>query len=101
MTTIITDTAATGRPARSSVARLARLQAERSLPATAKSFPRGARSRGCPTGPRSFDSRNREESPYMTAARRLARPGRRYLFKGLQPIMYAGKEVWPLIEGGK
>jgi len=23
------------------------------------------------------------------------------LFKGLKPIMYAGREVWPLIEGGK
>ena len=23
------------------------------------------------------------------------------LFKGLKPILYAGKEVWPLIEGGK
>ncbi len=23
------------------------------------------------------------------------------MFKGLQPILYAGKEVWPLIEGGK
>jgi nitronate monooxygenase len=23
------------------------------------------------------------------------------LFKGLQPILYAGREVWPLIEGGK
>src|SRR3990170_629447 len=23
------------------------------------------------------------------------------LFKGLQPIMYGGKEVWPLVEGGK
>ena len=28
-------------------------------------------------------------------------PGRRVLFKGLKPIMYAGKEVWPLVEGGK
>ena len=23
------------------------------------------------------------------------------MFKGLQPILYAGREVWPLIEGGK
>ena len=23
------------------------------------------------------------------------------MFKGLQPITYAGREVWPLIEGGK
>ena len=23
------------------------------------------------------------------------------LFKGLQPILYGGREVWPLIEGGK
>src|SRR5215218_3930379 len=23
------------------------------------------------------------------------------LFKGLQPILYAGREVWPLVEGGK
>ena len=23
------------------------------------------------------------------------------MFKGLKPILYAGKEVWPLIEGGK
>jgi nitronate monooxygenase len=22
-------------------------------------------------------------------------------FKGLKPILYAGREVWPLIEGGK
>ena len=22
-------------------------------------------------------------------------------FKGLQPIVYGGREVWPLIEGGK
>ncbi len=22
-------------------------------------------------------------------------------FKGLQPILYGGREVWPLIEGGK
>src|SRR6476620_12688171 len=28
-------------------------------------------------------------------------PGRVDLFKGLKPILYAGKEVWPLIEGGK
>ena len=27
--------------------------------------------------------------------------GRVNLFKGLQPITYAGSEVWPLIEGGK
>src|ERR1700751_5318477 len=31
---------------------------------------------------------------------RLA-PGRRKLFKGLKPILYGGREVWPLIEGGK
>ena len=23
------------------------------------------------------------------------------MFKGLQPILYGGREVWPLIEGGK
>ena len=23
------------------------------------------------------------------------------MFKGLKPIIYGGKEVWPLIEGGK
>ena len=23
------------------------------------------------------------------------------LFKGLKPIVYAGREVWPVIEGGK
>ena len=23
------------------------------------------------------------------------------LFKGLQPILYGGREVWPLVEGGK
>lgn len=23
------------------------------------------------------------------------------MFKGLRPIRYAGREVWPLIEGGK
>ncbi len=28
-------------------------------------------------------------------------PGRESLFKGLQPILYGGREVWPLIEGGK
>ena len=28
-------------------------------------------------------------------------PGRRDLFKGLKPILYGGREVWPLIEGGK
>ena len=28
-------------------------------------------------------------------------PGRRVLFKGLKPILYGGREVWPLIEGGK
>ena len=22
-------------------------------------------------------------------------------FKGLRPIVYAGREVWPLVEGGK
>ena len=27
--------------------------------------------------------------------------GRETLFKGLQPILYGGREVWPLIEGGK
>src|SRR4030095_2681346 len=27
--------------------------------------------------------------------------GRDTLFKGLQPILYGGREVWPLIEGGK
>ena len=25
----------------------------------------------------------------------------RELFKGLKPILYGGREVWPLIEGGK
>src|SRR5919199_6730118 len=28
-------------------------------------------------------------------------PRRRTLFKGLKPILYGGREVWPLIEGGK
>ena len=28
-------------------------------------------------------------------------PGRESLFKGLKPILYGGREVWPLIEGGK
>ena len=28
-------------------------------------------------------------------------PGRESLFKGLQPILYGGREVWPLVEGGK
>src|ERR687892_502758 len=28
-------------------------------------------------------------------------PGRQVLFKGLKPILYGGREVWPLIEGGK
>ena len=28
-------------------------------------------------------------------------PGRRRLFQGLKPITYGGREVWPLIEGGK
>src|SRR5574338_596173 len=37
----------------------------------------------------------------LYAARAPGRPGRRVLFKGLKPILYAGKEVWPLIEGGK
>ena len=23
------------------------------------------------------------------------------LFKGLKPIVYGGREVWPLVEGGK
>jgi len=23
------------------------------------------------------------------------------LFKGIKPILYGGREVWPLIEGGK
>ena len=23
------------------------------------------------------------------------------MFKGLKPILYGGREVWPLIEGGK
>src|SRR5690349_13110721 len=27
--------------------------------------------------------------------------GRETLFKGLQPILYGGREVWPLVEGGK
>ena len=27
--------------------------------------------------------------------------GRDDLFKGLQPILYGGREVWPLVEGGK
>src|SRR3954447_22357399 len=27
--------------------------------------------------------------------------GRATLFKGLQPILYGGREVWPLVEGGK
>src|SRR5688572_32738117 len=27
--------------------------------------------------------------------------GREALFKGLQPIVYGGREVWPLVEGGK
>ena len=25
----------------------------------------------------------------------------RQLFKGLKPILYGGREVWPLVEGGK
>ena len=29
------------------------------------------------------------------------RPGDAVLFKGLKPILYGGREVWPLIEGGK
>src|SRR6476469_4645849 len=37
----------------------------------------------------------------MGATRRDARAGRRVLFKGLKPILYGGREVWPLIEGGK
>src|ERR1700751_4253294 len=28
-------------------------------------------------------------------------PGRESLFKGLKPILYGGRECWPLIEGGK
>ena len=27
--------------------------------------------------------------------------GRADLFKGIKPILYGGREVWPLIEGGK
>ena len=31
-----------------------------------------------------------------------AKPDRRgVLFKGLKPILYGGREVWPLVEGGK
>ena len=37
----------------------------------------------------------------MSAATALSAPGRRSLFKGLKPILYGGREVWPLIEGGK
>ena len=37
----------------------------------------------------------------MGGARRLSRPGDVNLFKGLKPILYGGREVWPLIEGGK
>src|SRR5258705_12280279 len=38
----------------------------------------------------------------MDGARRVPlRLGRRVLFKGLKPILYGGREVWPLIEGGK
>jgi len=37
----------------------------------------------------------------MDAARGPVAPGRRVLFKGLKPILYGGREVWPLIEGGK
>ena len=29
------------------------------------------------------------------------RAGESDLFKGLKPILYGGREVWPLIEGGK
>ena len=27
--------------------------------------------------------------------------GETRLFKGLKPILYGGREVWPLVEGGK
>src|ERR671914_1447385 len=37
----------------------------------------------------------------MAALRAPGAPRRWNLFKGLKPILYAGKEVWPLIEGGK
>src|SRR5689334_25161487 len=37
----------------------------------------------------------------MAAARGAWAPGRQVLFKGLQPILYGGREVWPLVEGGK
>ena len=29
------------------------------------------------------------------------REGEFSLFKGLSPIVYGGREVWPLVEGGK
>src|SRR5690242_21742280 len=37
----------------------------------------------------------------MGAAKAHDARGRQVLFKGLQPILYGGREVWPLIEGGK
>ena len=37
----------------------------------------------------------------MGAAKAHGARGRQVLFKGLQPILYGGREVWPLVEGGK
>jgi len=38
---------------------------------------------------------------YRSALEGALAPGRTNLFKGLKPIVYGGREVWPLIEGGK
>src|SRR6185369_11767335 len=38
---------------------------------------------------------------YRSALEGALAPGRLNLFKGLKPIIYGGREVWPLIEGGK
>ena len=38
---------------------------------------------------------------YVAPNWRGVRLGDVNLFKGLKPILYGGREVWPLIEGGK
>src|SRR5206468_1903207 len=72
----------------------------RSLPATANLRPRKSGAREPPRAPLFFFALA-DKPLYMIAREAFHAPGRRVLFKGLKPILYAGKEVWPLIEGGK
>ena len=53
-----------------------------------------------PPVPRALFSGIIDERLLYVAPNGASAPGRVILFKGLKPILYGGREVWPLIEGG-